>query len=198
MNENQLTTSPSPDGEPVAWLLKALSDAADYPEAFRNRCLETADAAFAVARLRQVRRQTPWSPATVAALLGGLASSARVSLAPVLNWARLSPADLEGPADPSFARAWSRLAGALGLGFREALLHLRLTFAAEAGTEPLPSLARLRAPSGTATGALLDESEDFLNQEMARWDKDLQDRALDSERAFEEGFFAASSSEDTQ
>jgi hypothetical protein len=196
MNDDLMTSSRTPAGDPLAWLLRALRAADGDSDAFRARCLEVADAAFAVAQLRQVRRQTPWSPVAVSAFLCGLAALARVSLAPVLNWAGLSLADLDRPADPGFARAWSRLASALDLGFREALLHLRLTFAAEAGTEPLPSLARLRGTVGRATGALLDESEDFLNREMARWDEGLRARALDSERAFEENYRTASLAED--
>lgn len=159
------------------WLAHALQEAEVEPEEFRAQCLRSADIAFTMAQMRHANQHLGESIGAVPSFLRALATIAQLPLDPVLSWVGLR---LDRPADAVFAVAWGRLAQALHLGVREALLRLRLTFAEEVGLESVPALARLRA-SGNASSVFVF-CEEFLDRESALWDAEVQARLHASEQ----------------
>jgi len=149
---------------PAEWLNEALASARDLAEfsrpgivaegspAFRRRCRDAALAALALARLREERRRVGFVPLSLADYIEGIARSAGVSLGPLLT--RLGVPGLSG-LDAKSAGALGRLAHAVGIGLREALLHLRIQLAAafEAPGAPLLT-ARARGGPPPRGGAL--------------------------------------------
>ena len=180
-------TSPDPDcAQSPEWLLKALRTTFLPSERLHSRCLQAADEAWTLAKLRNTQPQMGLPLLTVSAYMRGLAAVANVPLAPALLWAGLKPDSRPGP---RFAAAWAKLASALGAELRQALLHLRLSFAEFAGLELAPLMARHRGASGKSSD-VLDYCEAFLAKESRGWDKATQDDLRVSERAVEEYYVA--------
>jgi hypothetical protein len=113
----------------------------------------------------------------VPAYLRSLAAAAGVGLGPVLHWAGI---DLARPSDRSFGVAWGRLALVFRLPIREALLHLRLTFADEVGQDLTPGLM-MALRSGSGAVSLLDQFEASLSAAVQTWDTEMQARLQASE-----------------
>lgn len=185
--------SPDGDGSPVADWLPALLRAADpVPERFQAECLRAAEVAFSLARMRQAAETFQAGPATVLAFLAGLAAVAKRPLEPVLRWAGLRP---DEPAGPAFAGGWARVAQALRLGLRDALVRLRHTFGDEAGLELAPAFARARGADGGPAG--LAEYEAFLDREAAQWPPDVRARLAAGEQVLREAYRRPDVAEDS-
>lgn len=116
-----------------------------YPE-FGQRCQEAAQVALDIIRLRRERERIGFVPLSLDEYIQGLAKVAGVRLGAVLRWLKID--NLSRPA-PAAARACARFAHEIGVGVREALVHVRIGYAAHLsqGTAPL-LLARYRGPGG--------------------------------------------------
>ncbi len=151
-----------------AWLDNAMSmareanlfneagdDSALLTQKFRDRCQAAAEVALSIAKLREERKRIGFVPLSFAEYLQGLVKVANVRLDAVLAWLNID--DLSRPsaaAVPSVAR----LARELGVSLREALVHIRIGFASQVDSAPLPMLlARYRGSSGR--GGQLEECE---------------------------------------
>jgi hypothetical protein len=178
------------DPAPAGWLLAALQPPHGSP-AFQAKCVHGAEVARGILRLRYASQRLGFfSALTVPAYLRGLAAVARVPIEGALRWAGLGLDDSLGPA---FARGWSRLARALGLGIREALWHLRLTFVEKAGLE-LPALAA-RPNTGSGLENLSAACEQFVNGAVAGWDGEMRGRLRDCEQIVRDDYAAADAAE---
>lgn len=133
--------------QPPEWLGEALriyKDAADErdlnvePESvspvFQQKCREAGEVAFALAKLRKERQRIHFVPLSLTSYFKELGRVAGVALLPVLAW--LGITDLALSTDASI-RGIARLAKAVGLSLREALVHLRISFAEQEGYEPM-------------------------------------------------------------
>lgn len=122
---------------------------------FRDRCSAAAEVALGIARLREERERIGFVPLSFAEYVQGLVKVADVRLDAVLAWLKID--DLARPS-ASAAQAVARLARAIGVGVREALLHVRIGFASQVDSAPLPMLlARYRGTGGG--GGELEECE---------------------------------------
>jgi hypothetical protein len=179
------------EAEPLGWLVVALQPPAGTPS-FQARCSEAAAVAHAIARLRYAGQRFSYPRLSVPAYLRGLAAVAQIPLDGVLRWAGLG---LDGPSDPAFARGWSRLARALGLGQREALWHLRLTFAEAEEVEPqahVPArIAANRGARGPGRDPLAASYESLLAGIIAGWDESTRSRLQECEQVVRDDFRAA-------
>jgi hypothetical protein len=126
----------------------------------------------------------------VPAYVRGLADAARVPLEPVLHWAGLG---LDEPLGATFAHGWSRLARALGLGVREALWHLRLTFAEKVGLAVPALAARLEPGPGLDTFATAREA--VVNSAVAGWDAAVRSQLRSCEQVVRDAYAAADAAE---
>ena len=163
-----------PDGEsagPAPWFTEVLRATLPEPsaeEAFQGRCDEAGAAAHGIARLRREHQRVGFVPLPLAEYIHGLVKLAGVPLGPVFSW--LGVSDLTS-AEPGSARGAARLAREIGMSLREALTHLRIDLAAQAGAAPVPLLvARHRAPGRRRTP--LEECEEVLEQIEVGYDLD--------------------------
>lgn len=155
---------------PAEWLNDALASARDLAEfskpgivaegspAFRRRCRDSALAALALARLREERQRVGFVPLPLADYIEGIARSAGVSLDALL--ARLGVPDLSR-LDAKSAGGLGRLAHSIGIGLREALLHLRIQLAAAFET-PEAALFTARARSGPGRRGIAPSAYDAV------------------------------------
>jgi hypothetical protein len=185
MNEDtprQVSPEPGPEREPQdeappSWLASLLRTAGPEPADFRPACRQAGGTALALTGMRRVSQRMNTPLVGVPAYLRSLAGAAGAALEPVLRWAGL---DLGHAADRRFGGAWGRLAVAFGLTAREALLHLRLTFADEARQElGARLLIAMRSQHGPAD--LLDRCERLLDETVPAWDESVRGRLRDSE-----------------
>ncbi len=156
---------------PEPWLAEVLSAAAPVPapdEAFRGRCRAAGAAALTVATLRKERQRVGFVPLPLAEYIHGLVKLAETPLAPVFAW--LGVTDLASTERRS-VRAAARLAREVGMSAREALAHLRIGFAAQAGSAPV-SLLVARHRSAGRWRAPLEEYEDALEEIEGGYDLD--------------------------
>jgi hypothetical protein len=156
--------------EPDSWLDAMLSTYRSPSVEFRTRCEELARAGAGIQKLRQAKHRLGLPLLGIPALLRSLAAAvgALGSLEAIQNWAGLD-LDLVGPIAPASARAWGRLASALGLARSEAIFYLRLTFADRIDPEPLPQLVNFRDESGP--GAItVDALNDLLESFSQSWE----------------------------
>ena len=158
---------------PAEWLERVLSDVgssldlegflaetSEVPEAFLERCRQAAECAAMLAKLRKERRRVGFVPVSLAEYVQDLAKMAGVPLPKVL--ARHGIADISSPG-PRSGKAIARLARELGLGLREALVHVRIGFAERCGLAPVPLLMASRRTAHTSR-SLLDHCETVLEQ----------------------------------
>lgn len=164
-----------------AWLAEALQPNGSAP--FRDRCRAAAQVGRSLMLMRQANEQRGFILQTVPDLVRSLGATARAPLAAIAAWAELP---LDGPAGPTLAAGWSRLARALGMGLREALLHLRLTFAVEAGATLPVSASRDAGPAD-----LFADCEAFLTSTIGTWEEPLRNRLRESERLLREDYQTA-------
>jgi hypothetical protein len=174
-----------PDGEssgPAQWFTEVMRATLPEPsaeEAFRARCDEAAVVAHSIARLRRERQRVGFVPLPLAEYIHGLVKLASVPLGPVFSW--LGVTDLTF-AEPGSARGAARLAREIGMSLREALTHLRIGLAAQAGAAPVPLLvARHRSAGRRRTP--LEECEEVLEQIEVGYDLDGLKRLRNLESA---------------
>ncbi len=165
--------------QPSNWLVQALEMAGDATRlcdlhaepkevsaAFRKKCRRAAEVALTFARLRKERERVKFVPLSLAGYVQGLAKVAGLSLGPVLEWAGI--ADLSRPG-PRSANAFARLAHRLGLGLRETLAYVRITFAEQLDSAPIPVLVAHRR-SGATPRSQLEECEEVLDSLESEYD----------------------------
>lgn len=163
---------------PPAWLREALrlasesktfGDGGRAPTAggnFSRRCREAAGVAFSIAELRKERQRIGFVPLSLADYIQGLVKVTRADLSSVLSW--FGVADLLRPTEES-ALALARLTRSLGIGLREALIHIRISLAGRGDAAPVPLLvARHRA--GDGAGEQIEDYEAVLSQIEAEYD----------------------------
>jgi hypothetical protein len=138
------------EAEPV-WLVELIRRSAPPSPDFLDACTQSSEAGLALMKLRRASRRLEGAPLGAPEYLRGLAAIAQVSSEAVCRWAGLSP---DFRLDRQSAAGWGRLARALGLSFREAILRLRLALAEDFGLEFLPVRARGEATSPAAVPSL--------------------------------------------
>jgi hypothetical protein len=163
-----------PDGESsglAPWFTEVMRATLPEPaaeEAFHGRLDEAAAAAHGIARLRRERQRVGFVPLPLAEYIHGLVKLAGVPLGPVFSW--LGVTDLTR-GEPGSPRGAALLARAIGMSLREALTHLRIGLAAQAGAAPVPLLvARHRSTGQRRTP--LEECEEVLKQIEVEYDLD--------------------------
>jgi hypothetical protein len=163
-----------PDGESsilAPWFIEVLRATLPEPsaeEVFQGRCDEAVAAAYSIARLKRERQRVGFVPLPLTEYIHGLVKLAGVSLGPVFS--TLGVNDLSA-AESGSARGAARLAREIGMSLREALTHLRIGLAAQAGAAPVPLLvARHRSTGGRRTP--LEECEEVLEQIEVGYDLD--------------------------
>jgi hypothetical protein len=172
--------------QPTApWVLELLRTSRPEATTFSHDCREAGATALALARARQSSQHVHAPLLGVAALVRCLAEASGASLKRILDWARL---DLDRTADRAFGNAWGRLAGVLGLDRREALLHLRLTFAEEVNQQLEPLMLNARSTRRRRGTDLVSECEQFLEEASSSWDVAVRRRLQESEAALWEGY----------
>lgn len=150
---------------------------AQTDEAFSARCREAAEAALIVSKLRKERLRVGFVPLSLVEYIHGLVKLAGVPLAPVFSW--LGVTDLAA-ARPQSVFAAARLARELGMSAREAVAHLRISFAAHVGSAPVSLLvARYRSTGLRRTP--LEECEEALEQIESGYDLDNLHKLRDLE-----------------
>jgi hypothetical protein len=163
-----------------AWLVRALRESVSPSDGFLAACERASATGLVLARLQRVSRRMELSLLAAPEYLRSLAAVACVPLEGIVAWAGI-PADFR--LDQAFAKGWGRLARALGLELREALLRLRLTFADEVGLELVPVRARAATVASDPNASNLSEVETFLAREALRWDSEVLDQMRSCERA---------------
>jgi hypothetical protein len=200
MNEQNDTSADLDDVEPDGWLAGAIGlasearlfrqDGADEPgqdsSAFLRRCDEAAEVAISVLKLREERKRIGFVPLSFAEYLNGLVKVADVRISAVLRWLKIDDISRPGPAA---ARALARLANELGIELREALIHIRIGFAAQSDATAVPLLLARHRGAG-AGRALLDDCEVILGNVEAGYDlnlwKEVQEVESEVRAAYEE------------
>lgn len=125
-----------------------------------SRYTEAARVAHSVALLRKERQRVGFVPLSFVDYVNGLMKVNNVALAPVLRWFGIG--DMARP-EPSTARAFARLADALGMNLREALAHVRIGFAALIDSAPIPLLVARHRSAGSRWSQM-EECEAVLSE----------------------------------
>jgi hypothetical protein len=129
-------------------------------KAFKRRCREGANLALSLSSLRKERERVGFVPLGLAAYLQGLSKVADVSVGPILSWIGID--DLSRLSSASSV-SLARLARAIGIELRQALIHLRIGFAEQIDGAPMALLvARQRSTSLTRNS--LEECEAVLGE----------------------------------
>lgn len=201
MNEVTDFNAEVDDDEPPVWLDDAVRLASEErlfnggpgadgaqpgAEAFLRRCDEAAEVALGILRLREERQRVKFVPLSFAEYLQGLVKVADVRLPAVLAWLKIDDIKRPGPAT---APAFARLAREIGIELREALIHIRIGFAAQADAAAVPLLLARHRNSGARRG-MLEDCEVVLGSIEAGYDfdlwKELQDTEAEVRAAYEE------------
>lgn len=199
MNDQSDNNTNVEDIEPPIWLDDAVRLAREAQlfnsdeaaagagsEAFLRRCDEAAEVALGLFRLREERKRIRFVPLSFAEYLEGLVKVADVRLSAVLAWLKIDDIRRPGPAT---ARAFARLASEIGIELREALVHIRIGYAAQTDAAAVPLLLARHRNSGARRG-LLDDCEVVLGNIEARYDfelwKELQETESEVRAAYEE------------
>jgi hypothetical protein len=135
------------------------------PEGFQKACVEAGRVAFSMAKLRDARARVGFTPLPLTDYFESIAKGAGVILGPIL--ARFSIASTS-PRDEPSAAGWARLARVIGISLREALLHIRLSFAESVSPGASLALARQRHPGRPGRSRLAD-CEAMLEAEISKW-----------------------------
>ena len=184
--------------EPAAaaeWVTELLRS--EWPESpgFEETCYQAVHQVWQLGRLRrQVEMAGEFIPRPVSDYLRSLAAAARVPLDGVIKWAGL-PADLR-PGD-ALASGWGRIARALGLGSREALLSYRLLLARAAGLEP-PMLLVSGRPDAPGRPASLDDWDRALARSFSACGLDVLDSLRSAEGMIRQAYVDVEHSEEAK
>jgi hypothetical protein len=127
---------------------------------FQLKFQEAAAATYAIAKLRMERQRVGFVPLPLTEYLQSLVEVAGVSVVGLLD--KMGIPDLSSFTKEN-ARAFARFARALGMSLREALVHIRIGFAARQVAAPMPFLIAHRRATNPRR-SLLDECEDVLMQ----------------------------------
>jgi hypothetical protein len=180
MSELKRSTTPIELNRAPGWLAAMLrlsyehfgSDGAieeSIPSESSNRYREAAGIALSLAKLRKERERIGFVPLALSDYVLGLVKVADISISPILRWLGID--DLSRPTLSS-AKAVARLSRELGMDLREALVHIRIGFASQIDTAPLPLLvARLRATGAHRTQ--LEECEAVLGEIESEYELDI-------------------------
>jgi len=133
-----------------------------------QRCLTAGQLAADIAKLRLAKQRLGFLPIPVGSYLQRLAKNADVRLVPVLEWCRI---DLSSVRDIAFSRGWARLAKEIGLGLREAIVHIQLSFTEVTTPNLMPVLVR-RRNTGPARQTRVDEFEKLVGKIVLQWDEE--------------------------
>ena len=192
LNRNDDSAKPAAAPEWVIELLRS-----EWPESpgFDERCNQAVHQTWQLARLRrQVEMAGEWVPRPVSDYLRSLAVAARVPLDGVIEWAGL-PADLR-PGDV-LASGWGRIASALGLGCREALLSYRLMLARAAGLE-LPMLLVSGRADVPGRPASLDDWDRALAKSLSTCGLEVLDSLRSAEDVIRQAYVDVEPSDGTK
>ncbi|MGE3822032.1 MAG: hypothetical protein AB7I30_21675 [Isosphaeraceae bacterium] len=119
------------------WLAPVLT-VAHAPSRFRDACQRAVEGGAVLARMRLMRETSGPRPVPWERLVRDLAEAAGGSPEVVAERAGLR---LDQEPGPDTSRAWGRFASGLGLTWREARLHLRLSVLEHCGSEPFLAVA---------------------------------------------------------
>src|SRR5687768_8793639 len=101
--------------------------------AFNRKCLDAADLAISVVKLRRERQRTRFAPLSFKDYIMELAKLAEINVVPVLAWFGVK--DLSA-CDVSSAKALAHLAQGIDMNLRETLAQIRIGFAMRSGAVP--------------------------------------------------------------
>lgn len=181
-----MTTHPIPPedegyelDEAPAWLVCLLRQSTPPSPGFFEACVRSSEVGADLVKLRRASRRFEAAPLGALDYLLGLAAVARVPIDAIRDWAGLPN---EPRLDRPFASAWGRLARAIGLDLREAMVRLRLAFANDLGVDPLPMQARSDADAPNFVPDPADW-EVALAREAALWDSEVLARLSECEAA---------------
>jgi hypothetical protein len=119
---------------------------------------EAAYIALSMMKLRKERERVGFVPLSLAAYVQGLVKVAKVPLTPILAWLGIDDLSQLGSGS---ARGFALLAQGIGVGLREALIHLRIGFAEQIDAAPMPLLVARQRSTG-ARRSHLEECEAVL------------------------------------
>lgn len=165
--------------EPPPWLVNLLRlarestfldppDEEPIPPDLLGRYREAADVAFSLAKLRKERENIGFVPLSIADYVQGLVKVANVSLGPILVWLGIEDLSQLGPTS---AKAFAKLTRGLGIRMREALVHLRIGFAEQIDSAPMPLLVARHRSAGTFRSQM-EECEAVLSEIESEYDLD--------------------------
>lgn len=117
-------------------------DCAPMTDEFRRKCIETADAAWELAKLQAEHERLGIRPQPLVDYLQQLANTVNLSLAAVA--ARFGIAELSHPTADN-VRPWSRLSREVGLSLEETIQLMRIGFAEMTGMTQM-AMPMLRSP----------------------------------------------------
>lgn len=191
MKKTDLESSNTMADFPIpTWLTEILGESGDYlvfsqfevdenDKAFKRRCREGANLALSLSSLRKERERIGFVPLALGAYLQGLFKVADVSVGPILSWIGIDdPSKLSSASPISLAR----LARGIGIELRQALIHLRISFAEHIDGAPMALLvARQRSTSPVRNS--LEECEAVLGE--VELDYDLESLKLLRRAEFE-------------
>jgi len=136
--------------------------------AFRRKCLDAAEIAISIVKLRRERQRTRFAPLSFKEYIIGLAKLAEINLAPVLAWFGVK--DLS-TCDAGSAKGMARLAQGIDMSLRETLTQVRIGFAMRTGAGPA-AFAVSHGRSMTGARSTLDECEAALKRAESNYDVD--------------------------
>ena len=162
--------------QPKDWVFEVLDltktaaavESAEPPisEAFMQRCAEAGKVALNFAKLRKARQRVGFVPLPAADYIRQLIKQVGIPESSILSWLGrddFSLAEQKGVVD------FARLAQRVGISLREALVHLRIGFASQMGSTPVPILLA-RSRSSYSDRKPIENSEAILQEIESGYD----------------------------
>jgi hypothetical protein len=163
-----------------------LTDGTLDPPELVSRYEEAARVGYIVARLRQERERIGFVPLSFSEYVDGLLKVINAPITPVLVWLGLP--GLTQP-DATSARSFALLARELGMSLRETLAHLRISFASQLETIPIPLLVARHRVDGAVSSQIV-ACENALNQIETDYDlqslKELRGIEIEARKVYED------------
>lgn len=193
----QTSSAPIESYEPPDWLIDLLrisrgstffdeqTEDSISPE-LRSRYRAAAHIALNITKLRKERARIGFVPLSMADYIHGLVKVASVSLSQLLSWLGID--DLSRPNAKS-AKGFARLAQEIGISLKEVLIHIRISFAEQIDSAPMPLLVARQRSTGTIRSQL-EECDAVLSQIEAEYDleslKELRRTEFEVRAAYKE------------
>lgn len=162
--------------QPKDWVFEILDlaktaaavESAEPPvsEAFMKRCAEAGKVALNFAKLREARQRVGFVPLPAADYIRQLIKQVGIPESSILSWLGRKDFSL---AEPKGVTDFALVAQRVGISLREALVHLRIGFASQMGSTPVPILLA-RARSSHSHLKPIESSEAILQEIESGYD----------------------------